>query len=850
MSVRTCSVAALITHVYRRGVFKHIVKVQPTDAELDAIEQVVIVDEVPPATALGSGSLSTIIVGETETGVFTPQRITGTNDYTLKYGALGWTTAEGKYQGAVARRSGGSRIWNGNIWMARKKKSFAGLVIQRVDNSSGSVQFRRLAAIRGGQGPFDIEPNDSITFQRNGNTNVTKTIAAAAARILGVGGTYPTNFVGGEDLLLQIDEDDPIAIVFTNVEQDLADVWAYINAKAAVNIASAQGGQLAIDSAIRGTAGRIRILGGSALATLGLSATPVQDAWTYTMVNAQVGNYTLRVTRNVDGVLTQFDVGPYPSADAVEANLCNGLFGLATAEDIPGATWTQPTATTLQITGADNVMFTATILAEVTAGDITVAHTATGKPSEQLGTGDVPNIDAIEAADAGLVFGAMAGLDAYVDSDGYLWVVNSGTPATGKLQATAGVFEAFGFDGDLVDAANASVEKLPAGVRLKDNTTGTVWVTMEDVTTTEQGGPFSVKVRPWEDTDTAVASAIAGVDEVLDEMPGFWAVTNAAAITRLTASQLDSRYIDAIKKTLELNSAAAECAIIISARHSANINAALRENANKASENGCAGRTAISSPPVGTTREQALAASGVGVGNAQIGRDDRMVYAYPGVRILSEEILEVGAAGGIGFSNDGIIEQTADSWYAFMRTKIRPEQSAGEIPSQTNAGTLAIVSLEAAFEATLGGIGLEEDDYKVFKAQGIVAPRKTTLGFVFQSDVTSVLRSVQKARAPANRRFFADSVADSLYDISLVYKDKLAFSETVRALQTRLNAYLRGLVANSRIIDASIRLDSTKEQLDAGLVIFYPKVKMAPHIQAILFKLQVGAEGVEIDQVE
>ncbi len=830
--------------------FKHIVKVQPTDAQLDEIEQVVIVDEVPPATALGAGNISVIIVGETETGLFTPQKINSTSDFANKYGVFGWNTSEGKYQGAVARRSGGSKVWNGNLWMARKGKRFAGMVIQRVDNSAGTVQFRRLAAIRGGKGPFDIEPGDSITFQKNGVTNATKVFAATAARILGVGGTYPTNFVGGEDLLLQIDDNDPLPIVFTAAEQALADVWAFINAKAAATIASAVGGQLALDSVTRGTAGRMRVLGGSAVATLGLSDVGVPDVWTWTSVNAQVGNYTIRATRYVNGVLATYNAS-YVSADTVEANLAAGLLAAAQALSVPGATFTSPTAVTVRLTGDANVMFTVTspIPVEVTAGDVTVAHTTPGKPADQFGTGDVPNIDYIEAEDAGIVFGAMSNLDAYVDHDGYLWVVNSGTSATGKLQATAGVFAAFGFDDELVDAAAGEAVTLPAGVRVKDNTTGTIWVTMENVDTTTLGGPFSMRVRPWEDTDTAVPSAIADVDEVIDQMPGYWEVTNAAAITRLSSPQLDARYKEAIDKTLDVSSPAAECAIIFSARHTMNIGNWLRDNANEASENGCAGRTAVFSPPVGTNKETIIGNTGVGVGN--VGRDDRLIYCAPGVRILSEEILEVGTAGGIGFTADGVFEQTFDSWYAFIRSKIRQEQSAGEVPSTNAVGKLQIVSLEAAFESSLGGSGLVEADYKDFKAKGVTAPNRTIAGYVVQSDVTSVLRAIDKARAPANRRFMSDYIADELYNISFLYKDKLAFPGTINAIRHRCEMFLRGLAnpANPRILGSSIKLDSTPEQLAAGFVILYPKVQMAPAIQAILFKLQVGSEGVTIDEI-
>lgn len=170
--------------------FKIVYATMPTDAELDEIGQVALVDEVPPATPLGTGLLSVLVVGETEKGVFTPQRITGVTDYGNKYGALGWTTTEGKSRGAVARRSGGQKVWNGNLYQWRNKKRFGGLVVCRVDNSAGTVQLRRLAAIKGGKGPFSAANGATLTFQRNGVTNVIATFTGVKARIAGISGTF------------------------------------------------------------------------------------------------------------------------------------------------------------------------------------------------------------------------------------------------------------------------------------------------------------------------------------------------------------------------------------------------------------------------------------------------------------------------------------------------------------------------------------------------------------------------------------------------------------------------------------------------------------------------------------
>ena len=70
------------------------------------------------------------------------------------------------------------------------------------------------------------------------------------------------------------------------------------------------------------------------------------------------------------------------------------------------------------------------------------------------------------------------------------------------------------------------------------------------------------------------------------------------------------------------------------------------------------------------------------------------------------------------------------------------------------------------------------------------------------------------------------------------------------ALFVRVGAFLETLrnPANPRIMEFSVALDSSKAQLDAGILIFMVKVKLAPVIQAIVFRLQVGAEGVNVDE--
>lgn len=830
--------------------FKLVYATMPSDAELDSIEQIALVDEVPPATPLGTGLLSVLVVGETEKGVFTPQRITGVTDYGNKYGGLGWTTSSGKHQGAVARRSGGTSVWNGNLAMWRAKKRFGGLVVCRVDNSAGAVQFRRLAAIKGGRGPFSATSGQTITFQRNGATDVVGTFTGVKARILGIAGTFPTLFTGGESMQLSIDGAVLPTVLMTATEQTNAQVAARINAVTALPIASVVGGELAIDSVIAGTSGRVAILGGTALATLGFSATPVQDVWTWTMVNAQVGAYKIRVAYSANGVSTNID-GDYASLDVVEANLNDGLLAdLDTDVDTAniGMVVSEPTAVTLRVTAAENMLVTASVVTEVSAGDITVAHTTVGYVSEASGTGNVPDLAYITATDAAVVFGALANLDSYVDSQGYVWVADTATPASGTLAATAGIYATFGFDTTLANAAIGAEVTIPAGTRLTDSLDQT-WVTMQDYATDTSGGPFECKVRPWNDTDSVLAAGIGTITEVVDELTGYFAVTNSAVVTRLSAAQLDARYAEALDRTLDLNSEAADCRMVASARHSGPIGRALKENAYAATAGGCDARIAIVAPIIGTTNADALSETIAATGVGSV-RGDRVVYCFPGVRIEVKEISSVGAIGGLGFSNNGIIEQPADSWMCAVRSRIPAHHSAGKNLRDSNVGELPILSLEEAYESSLGGTGLEIDDYKQYKAKGIAAFRRMKgIGYVFQSDVTAVIRELDKPISPAYRRFVTDNLIDDAYAVCVKYKDEVNSPEIRAAIRTQLRGLLQTYFRSGAVVGFEITLDSSKEQLDAGLLVFIVSAKLAGIINAIALRLRVGAEGVDVEEL-
>jgi hypothetical protein len=130
--------------------------------------------------------------------------------------------------------------------------------------------------------PFgDVAEARLVYIEADGEVDVTfGGVLATAAIVTGVGGTYPTGFVGGETLELDIDNGGSFTVTFTVGASLLADVINEINAAAALTglapIASDSGGQLRLTSPTTGPTSEVEVVaGGTALATLGLTATVV-----------------------------------------------------------------------------------------------------------------------------------------------------------------------------------------------------------------------------------------------------------------------------------------------------------------------------------------------------------------------------------------------------------------------------------------------------------------------------------------------------------------------------------------------------------------------------------------------
>jgi hypothetical protein len=240
--------------------------------ELLAIEGVVIIDREPPAALTGVGTGLVTIVGEFEDGPFeSGVEVAGSADFLNTWGGFGHT-----YAGIVSnnpcarsRLADGAVVpeyWNGNGFIALAKKQFRQLVVVRVDTSVGSIEFRRLATIKGNTDfTFDLEPADAFVFENTGANTATATFTATAGTVNSGVGAYPTTFAGGEQMTFNIDGVETTA-VFEVTDQLQVDVINRLNTAAGYTaFVDAGGGVTSFTGRQRGTGGSIQVVSLTAL---------------------------------------------------------------------------------------------------------------------------------------------------------------------------------------------------------------------------------------------------------------------------------------------------------------------------------------------------------------------------------------------------------------------------------------------------------------------------------------------------------------------------------------------------------------------------------------------------------
>lgn len=827
---------------------------EPTRDELEAIEGVSLIEILPTTLVEGAGPSVAAIVGEFEDGPFnTPTEILKPIDLTNTFGGFGYTHDGKPYQNPIARRSGGSELWNGNGILALYGKKFPSpLVVVRVNTSAGKVQFSRLACLTATRrGPFDMEPGDACEFEVDGASR-TATIAAVAGQIDATGGVYPTLFAGTEYLIFEDEFGNQSKVQFAATDQAIADVIAAINKQIAYTAASNNGGQLRLVSKVRGQNGYLELVGGtgSAITQLGLTLTNTAEVDRVTVAVAAAGLYSFSVTVLHNGVITVYTGAFTRVAETITQTRDALISDFET--DNPDAPVTLSTngAGSIDITSdVPGVGILTAIVSTPNPGDFTTTNITPNSTSFGMGNGNVADVDRVTDAEIAAMFEALTGITSYKLSTGYVRACNDATPVTGTLEFITGALgTALGWTAGQTANANAGSRiPIPAGTRVEDDA-GYRWVTMITTTTNTTGGPFSLDVRPANDDDTTPTAGANTATTLVDILGDGFVVDNAAQLQRLSPGGYDAAYRAALAKTLDPGGLVApKINIIFAARTSYAIMQNLAQNGADASAKQHALRKPVLGAKIGLTVTQLRTDPDYGVPVA--GADSRVFYAGPEVLVYVPMIAELGDEGGVGFNDDGLIDQHFDSWYASIRALLPPEENAGQdLRFVAGIGKLrAIVGLGRAFNSKYGGTPLEMEDYIAFAEAGIIAPMMDPdAGCTVQSDVTTMPQSSNVEAHEANYRFMFDYIGDSLRQIAKPYVKTLKKPVNRTGLIAAVDGFLRDLLSENnpdlaRIAGYNPVVDQTSTTLAAkGHRDLRVEVKLLQTDKFINYRLTVG----------
>lgn len=534
----------------------------------------------------------------------------------------------------------------------------------------------------------------------------------------------------------------------------------------------------------------------------------------------------------------------FQAADSTAAQVAariNGFLGYTAATTILAGTG-------LRIVGVVKGTGGTVTLRNVSGTPLTnIGHT----PGTTAGTGNVANLNAVTAAEVATLIDALAGVAALVDASG-LVVAYSATVATGSILIAAGTMAtALGFLTATTVTANVGAAAIvPAGTRVR-TAGGTEWVAMQTIsvpagTVANPNAAFYLApIRPGNDIGTAPA-ALAGTITVLVDVPNgrMFSVTNADNVAAaLSEDAIDLAYETAFASTIDTTKITREAVVSFSARRSTVVNRAGRQNALTTSAEGCFGRKYHARLAFGRTQSQAIADAADTTQFAS----DRVFLTYLGMAIRVPEIAVLGTAGGTGFTDDGVILVGANGFLAFVNAALPPEENPGQ-----DTGLLTdVLGLEGVIPSgsTTPQV-LTMDSYIAFKAAGLCVPRVDQRGVVaFQSEVTT---SLEEGRKTQKRRKFADFVQDTVAILLLPFAKKTATDARDAGIDSKLNAFLRGLQSKNDPNRARLKdqkLTNTTAQnpdfADRGIAARDIEVKMLNSYDSFLVNTTIG-EGVVI----
>lgn len=840
------------------------------------IESVNILDLTPPASLSGIGTGTVMMVGEFDNGPYNfVLEIDDAIDYQRQFGTLGYT-----YQGvqaqnpcAIARKADGTpfpEYWNGNAFVQVNGKQFARLLLCRVNTSTGAVQFTKLPYVTGAVAALTYSLTTGAILSLDiGAGPVSSTFTGVAATVTGSGATFGS-VTAGMTAVLGYDAQANITVTFQSTDTTIAAAIARINQFAGFTFATNNAGQIALTGVQAGTGGSVRVVSGTGLTVLGLTAgttvgtgnvaniaavsqNEVQGIVQTAVSNAAVvwdSQSRIRISNKTPLTAPFIKVSPLSTPSLLTAmGLTVGQQGAQQGQAlVVSSPLTLTLATsdtvTLGIDAYPNVVVTfasSDSTAALIATKINTAFTTAGQPSIAFadGAANIYLMSALTNTTASQVRVVGASTGAVLTKLGLVIGTTIGVaPPLGVLPA-------------------GTVVGIPAGQQ---------FVTTQDVNFTTNGvfiggvssagggvaasqnGPFSVPVRQTLDDGSGTA-ATAGAITSMPYAPDIFSfsVSNLAPTSvALTETQIDAAYVTALQgATLDINTVAKQANIIFSARQSNAIRASLRSNAISASTGGCFGRMACIRPPLNTDQFTAQGAASPGV---QATRDERTVYNYIGSNVYVPLIAQVGMTanpantGYTAFTPDGNVDVGSDSLCASIMSQLPPEEN----PGQDTPFTTVVNGIERGANVQ----GFQMPQYMAFKAAGICALRIDDGVASFQSGVTSVDPNVYPQLKTIARRRMADYLQDSIAQRAKGYSKKLNTFARRQAFAMEVKQFLESLLSSNnpsfqRIGGYTLSMKSnTVDSLGIGIFRLTIMVQTLSSMDSIVLETTIGNQVV------
>jgi hypothetical protein len=259
--------------------------IDPGSTVLLNIESVNILDLNPPAPVQGVGTSTAMIVGEFEDGPYnTPTAVISSSDFPNVWGGFGYTVnnVPAQYPSAQTRFADAqpfAEYWNGNGFLALNGKQFGGLVVTRVNTSTGAVEFTLEASLVGAVSfSYPMVTGDLITIVLNGGGPVTATFTGVAGTVTGSSATY--SGLAGGTATFSYDGNPSFVVYFQVGDTTASAAVARINQYAGFAFAVVSSGQVELTGVVPGTSGNVDVISGSAGVLTALGLTPALTAGT------------------------------------------------------------------------------------------------------------------------------------------------------------------------------------------------------------------------------------------------------------------------------------------------------------------------------------------------------------------------------------------------------------------------------------------------------------------------------------------------------------------------------------------------------------------------------------------